>query len=828
MVPKHFVSIERLPLTVNGKIDVSALPSPTGHGDSVDRVCVPPSTDTEVALVEIWRQVLRRDDLGIHDNFFELGGASLQALQAADLATRQGYAVSAERMFQYQTIAELAAELDASSFPPPDERAGDPSRLARRTPRLPAPACTTNGQPHKSGPRLVVESLGVYLPPETVSTREVVAGCQNRLDFPLEKMTGIESRQMAGREEFSIDLALHAAADCLSHSRFRADEIDLLIACNISRYDGPEFEISYEPSTASKLKHRIGAASAIAFDICNACAGFFTALAVAESMLLSGRVRRAMIVSGEYITHLTKTAQREIQGFLDPRLACLTLGDAGAAVIVELTEADCGFETLDLYTSGRHHDLCVAKATDQTHGGAIMLTDAIKASAVTLDHSVAHAHRVLQDHRWNPDDVQHLIMHQTSSTTLDGAIEELNRHFGRTVSHRENTVNNLARRGNTASTTHWVAVMDLIRQGRIRSGDKAVFAISGSGQTIGTALYRFDHLPERIRHPGRDHVASPTADLPRAATCGVEIVAVAVERVTDRGGRSEGGTAETEAESTVEFTCVKSARSAAEACITAAHWQPDEVQTLVHCGVYRDEFLSEPAVAAILAGELKLNDAGPKESGKRTLAFDLSAGGTGPLAACQVVAAMMRSGRTERALVTASEVENNKPENRRGVAELGSAIALRQVDDSDVGFGEFFFRSYPQHACAFAVSTRLRRGKPELAIRRSDDLADVMLRCITQCVTEFLAESDTMISDYGRILVSVSPGIGRQGVADAIGASIDQIDMASQEADDAFTSALAVIWKSLGEEYSTSRRKPWLLVAAGSGIDVVCVPYRHR
>ena len=122
----------------------------------------------------------------------------------------------------------------------------------------------------------------------------------------------------------------------------------------------------------------------------------------------------------------------------------------------------------------RHHELCVAKATDRPHGGAIMLTDAIKASAVTLEHSVSHAHQTLDSRHWTPEDVRHVIMHQTSTTTLDGEIEELNRHFGHAVCDRENTVNNLTHRGNTASTTHWVAVMDLIRQGRIRSGDKTI------------------------------------------------------------------------------------------------------------------------------------------------------------------------------------------------------------------------------------------------------------------------------------------------------------------------------------------------------------------
>ncbi len=661
MVPKQFVRMEAFPLTLNGKVDLARLPRPKtaeagGEGESIA-----PSTATEASLVEIWREVLHADRIGVHDNFFDLGGASLQALQAADLSARKGFPVSAETMFQYQTIAELASMIETrenQSAPSPDASAIPPSsamptslptqRPSTQRPSMQQASTQQASVPSERGAlRMVVESLGTYLPPREESTQQVVASCRKPLDFPLQRMTGIESRHVAGETEFSIDLARKAALDCLGNSRFKADQLDLLIACNISRYDGPNFQISYEPSTASKLKQQIGACNALAYDVCNACAGFFTALSIVEAELLSGRVRRAMVVSGEYITHLTKTAQLELDGFLDPRLACLTLGDAGAAVIVELSDDGSGFETLDLYTAGSHHDLCVAKATDRSHGGAIMLTDAIKASAVTLDHSVSHAHRVLETHRWSPRDVQHLIMHQTSSTTLEGAVEELNRFFGERVCDQTNTINNLATRGNTASTTHWIAVMDAIRSGRIRTGDKAVFAISGSGQTIGTGLYQFDRLPERlIDHAGSDlpeRSCGRDIEVKPIAKYGVKIVATTVSD-PDRG--DGGDTFDRSGQASLRV--VEAAGHAASTCLTRAGWSLEEVELLVHTGIYRDDFLSEPAVAAILAGELGINADRPHANGKKTLAFDLTDSGRGTLTALGVVANLMRSGSISR------------------------------------------------------------------------------------------------------------------------------------------------------------------------------------
>ena len=59
----------------------------------------------------------------------------------------------------------------------------------------------------------VIESLGVYLPPKKMSTEDVVKGCRRPVRFPLERMTGIKSRRVAGGTEFSIDLARPPSAE---------------------------------------------------------------------------------------------------------------------------------------------------------------------------------------------------------------------------------------------------------------------------------------------------------------------------------------------------------------------------------------------------------------------------------------------------------------------------------------------------------------------------------------------------------------------------------------------------------------------------------------
>jgi len=73
MVPSHIVPLEKLPLTPNGKLNRRALPEPEDF-PATNQPTAAPRTATESVLAEIWREVLQREQVGLHDNFFHLGG----------------------------------------------------------------------------------------------------------------------------------------------------------------------------------------------------------------------------------------------------------------------------------------------------------------------------------------------------------------------------------------------------------------------------------------------------------------------------------------------------------------------------------------------------------------------------------------------------------------------------------------------------------------------------------------------------------------------------------------------------------------------------------
>lgn len=123
MLPAAFVLLDVLPLNVNGKVAVRALPHPDEERGGA-MALVEPRTPTEARLAEIWRAVLQIERLGIEESFFDLGGHSLLATRViARVNDGFGIDLPLRRLFEAPSIAELAPLVDGLLLATP-ERAG--------------------------------------------------------------------------------------------------------------------------------------------------------------------------------------------------------------------------------------------------------------------------------------------------------------------------------------------------------------------------------------------------------------------------------------------------------------------------------------------------------------------------------------------------------------------------------------------------------------------------------------------------------------------------------------------------------------------------------
>lgn len=109
MVPGVFVPLERVPLTVNGKVDRRALPDPDTRLLHAGKEHTAPRTPVEEIVAEVWSSVLGVDRIGVHDGFFALGGDSIRAMQAvARFRELMGVEFSLRGLLAASTVEEQA------------------------------------------------------------------------------------------------------------------------------------------------------------------------------------------------------------------------------------------------------------------------------------------------------------------------------------------------------------------------------------------------------------------------------------------------------------------------------------------------------------------------------------------------------------------------------------------------------------------------------------------------------------------------------------------------------------------------------------------------
>ncbi|MER7275114.1 amino acid adenylation domain-containing protein [Dactylosporangium sp. NPDC000244] len=121
LVPAHCMVLDRVPLTVNGKVDRAALPAPVAAAGGY----VAPRTPAEDLVAQIWAGVLGVERVGAHDDFFALGGHSLLAIAAvARLCAATGRDVPVRALFLDPTVAGLAAAVDRHRQEAPVVRRG--------------------------------------------------------------------------------------------------------------------------------------------------------------------------------------------------------------------------------------------------------------------------------------------------------------------------------------------------------------------------------------------------------------------------------------------------------------------------------------------------------------------------------------------------------------------------------------------------------------------------------------------------------------------------------------------------------------------------------
>ena len=116
MVPTYIIKLDKMPYTINRKVDRKALPLPVVNKFASATVDIRSLNSNEEKLLEIWKNILKTDKISVDDNFFDIGGDSILAINMQIEALKYGLEFEYADIFNFPTIRQLSKKL-----PSPEE-----------------------------------------------------------------------------------------------------------------------------------------------------------------------------------------------------------------------------------------------------------------------------------------------------------------------------------------------------------------------------------------------------------------------------------------------------------------------------------------------------------------------------------------------------------------------------------------------------------------------------------------------------------------------------------------------------------------------------------
>src|SRR6266568_8097670 len=185
-----------------------------------------------------------------------------------------------------------------------------------------------------------ITGVGSYVPARVLTNAELEKMVDTSDEW-ITSRTGIQERRLAAKDEFTSDLAAHAATRAMKKAGVTADQIDLIIVATIT----PDMPF---PSTACLVQRAIGARRAAAFDLEAACSGFIYGLEIAQQFIMSRTYDTVLVIGAEKLSSIVDWQDRN---------TCVLFGDGAGAAILQNRPNAHGLLTAVMGADGEKSDL---------------------------------------------------------------------------------------------------------------------------------------------------------------------------------------------------------------------------------------------------------------------------------------------------------------------------------------------------------------------------------------------------------------------------------------------------------------------------------------
>ena len=324
-------------------------------------------------------------------------------------------------------------------------------------------------------PRIGITGLGMHVPAKVLTNADLEKMVETTDEW-IQSRTGIKERRVAEIGTTTSDLAYGAATEALRQANLDPKDVELLIVATTT----PDMLF---PATSCLVQQRLGAKSAVCFDLSAACSGSVFAIITAQQYLLTGRYKNALVIGAEVLS-----------SFIDwtDRSTCILFGDgAGACVLAPVARG--GIIATDMGSDGSAAELLYmpgggskyppshASVDQRLHFLRMNGTEIFKLAVRRMADS---AKRVVAEAGLAPEHVECFIPHQANIRIIEAVAKFADLPI-------EKVYMNLQRYGNTSAASNLMALYEAVKEGVIKRDDHVVMVACGAGLTWGSLLLQW-------------------------------------------------------------------------------------------------------------------------------------------------------------------------------------------------------------------------------------------------------------------------------------------------------------------------------------------------
>lgn len=341
-----------------------------------------------------------------------------------------------------------------------------------------------------------ITGWGKYIPERILTNRELETMVDTTDEWILQR-TGIKERRLRTSEDTNTSMSVKAAQEALTVAGLTPQDLDFIIVCTSS----PDYLL---PSAGSTVQAALGATCG-AVQLTAGCSGWAYGAVMANSLIKSGAYSTILVVGVEIVSFGIDYTDRG---------TCILFGDAAAATVFQVSEAQTGILSFELGSDGdKAQALWVpgGGSTEPISQGVVDRRshfikmdgqEVFKFAARVVASSLT---RVVNQAGLSLEDIDLFIPHQANARIIEAGSRLLDQPM-------EKFFVNVHKYGNTSAASVPLAMVEAIQEGRIQDYDKIAIVAFGAGLTWGSAVIQMGEVqPKQASVENRTPLAAMAA-----------------------------------------------------------------------------------------------------------------------------------------------------------------------------------------------------------------------------------------------------------------------------------------------------------------------------